>query len=133
MNNKNARANSEIKKRLSEIFLYDLKDPRFNQIMSSISWVKVSPDFTSCKVGVSILDKDINKRKEIINLLNKSSGHIKNKLAETLKLRAVPKLVFILDDGFFYAEKVNSILKELNLPQNEINENNNNESDNNEA
>ena len=131
MNNKNARANSEIKKRLSEIFLYDLKDPRFSQTMSSISWVKVSPDFTSCKVGVSVLDKDIEKRKEIINLLNKSSGHIKNKLVETLKLRAVPKLVFILDDGFFYAEQVNSILQDLNLPQNEINESEDNNEDNN--
>lgn len=115
MNNKNARANSEIKNKLSEIFLYDLKDPRFVNVMS-VTWVKTSPDFTSCKVGVSVINEDIEKRKDLIKLLNKSSGHIKGKLAETLKLRAVPKLVFVLDDGFYYAEKINDILKDLNLP-----------------
>ena len=116
MNNKIERANSEIKKKLSEIFLYGLKDPRFDSVMT-ITWVKVSPDFTSCKVGVSVLNKDIEKRNKIIELLTKSSGHIKSRLAETLKLRAVPKLTFILDDGSFYAQQVDSILAELNIPK----------------
>ena len=116
MNSKTARANSEIKKKLSEIFLYELKDPRFDSVMT-ITWVKVSPDFTSCKVGVSVLNKDIEKRNKIIELLTKSSGHIKSRLAEALKLRAVPKLTFILDDGSFYAQQIDSILAELNIPK----------------
>lgn len=116
MNNKNARANSEIKKKLGEIFLYELKDPRFDCIMS-ITWVKVSPDFTSCKVGVSVLNESIDKRKETIKLLQKSSGYIKSSLGEKLSLRAIPKLVFVLDDGAYYAEQINSILSGLDIPK----------------
>jgi len=113
MNNKAIRANSEIQKKLSEIILYNLKDPRFNNVMS-ITKVNLSPDFTYCKAFVSVLNENKNIRNQTIKLLNKSSGFIKRQLADSLKLRAVPELVFVLDDGYYYAEQVDKILNDLN-------------------
>ncbi|MDD4685725.1 MAG: 30S ribosome-binding factor RbfA [Clostridia bacterium] len=117
MNNKTVRANSEIQKKLSEIILYHLKDPRFTDVMS-ITKVNVSPDFTHCKAFVSVFNADKNRRNQTIKLLNKSAGFIKHMLADSLELRAIPELVFFLDDGYYYAEQVDKILNDLNETKN---------------
>jgi len=114
MENRMLRIDSKIKKKLSEIILYELRDPRFSDIIS-IVWVKTSPNFSSCKIGVGILNNETVKRNEIIKLLNKSAGFMKKRLAEELKMRAVPKLIFTLDDSLIYAERINDILKNLDI------------------
>jgi len=116
MNNRILRANAEIQKELSEIIQTELNDPRFTGIIS-ITWVKTSPDFNFCKVGVSVYNSDEKKRNETIKLLKKSSGFIKKILAENLDLRAVPELSFQLDDGSIYEEKIGKILESLNIPK----------------
>lgn len=114
MNNRMLRADSEIQKKLTEIIKTELNDPRFKDIIS-ITWTRTSSDFTYCKAGVSIYNSDHKKREEIVSLLNKSSGFIKRKLVETLNLRNVPNLVFELDDGFFYEDKISKILESLKI------------------
>lgn len=113
MNNRMLRADAEIQKELSEIIKDDLNDPRL-QTLITVTYVKTSSDFSSCKVGVSVYEKDLKTRQEIVQLLQKSSGYIKRTLAENLDLRNVPNLKFILDDGFFHEENITKILEELN-------------------
>lgn len=114
MNNRMLRADAEIQKELAEIIKDDLNDPRLNSLISVTS-VKTSPDFTYCKVGVSIYEKELSKRQEILKLLQKSSGFIKHRLAENLDLRNVPTLAFNLDDGAIYEDNINKILESLNI------------------
>lgn len=116
MNNRMLRADAEIQKELAEIIKNDLSDPRLNELIS-VTWVKTSSDFTSCKAGVSIYKPELEERKEILKLLQKSSGYIKRILAENLNLRNVPNLVFQLDDGSFHEENINKILETLNIPK----------------
>lgn len=113
MNNRMMRADSEIQKELSEIIKNDLNDPRIANEIITVSWVKTSSDFEHCKAGISIFNDNKEKRIEILKLLKKSSGYIKRTLASNLNLRAVPELVFELDDGSFYEEHINEILKTL--------------------
>lgn len=113
MNNRMLRADAEILKELNEIIKDDLNDPRL-QTLITVTYVKTSSDFTSCKAGVSVYEQDANKRQEIVKLLEKSSGYIKKTLAENLNLRNVPNIKFILDDGFFHEENINKILEKLN-------------------
>lgn len=126
MNNRMLRADAEIQKELAEIIKNDLNDPRFADIIS-ITWVKTSSDFNYCKVGVSVFNQDLKKRKEIIKLLKKSSGYIKRLLADNLNLRAVPDLAFELDDGAVYEDKIAKILETLSIPKENPNEENNSE------
>ena len=114
MSNRMLRADAEIQKELAEIIKNDLSDPRLQSLISVTS-VKTSPDFTSAKVRVSIYEQELAKRKEILKLLQKSSGYIKRILAENLCLRNVPALNFQLDDGAFYEENINKILETLNI------------------
>ncbi|MBR2433091.1 MAG: 30S ribosome-binding factor RbfA [Clostridia bacterium] len=114
MNNRMLRADAEIQRELAEIIKNDHSDPRL-QTLISVTNVKTSPDFTSVKARVSIYEKDLKTRQEILKLLQKSSGYIKRLLAENLQLRNVPNLVFALDDGAFHEENINKILETLNI------------------
>lgn len=104
------RINEELKRELSGIISYELKNPNVTGMLS-VTRVKITPDFKYAKVYVSILNsKNVNKTMEG---LKESSGFMKSRLAKTINLRITPELVFELDDSLDYGEKIDSILKEL--------------------
>ena len=104
------RINEELKKELSQIISYELKNPNVTG-MISVTKAKITPDFKYAKVYVSILNsKNIQKTMEG---LKESSGFIRSKIAQTINLRITPELVFELDDSLEYGEKIDAILKEL--------------------
>lgn len=104
------RINEELKKELSQIISYELKNPNVTG-MISVTRAKITPDFKYAKVYVSILNaKNIQKT---MDGLKESSGFIRSKIAQTINLRITPELVFELDDSLEYGEKIDAILKEL--------------------
>ena len=108
------RINEELKKELSGVINYKLKNPNVTG-MISVTRVKITPDFKYAKVYVSILNaKNVNKTMEG---LKESSGFMRSELAKTVNLRITPELVFELDDSLEYGEKIDSILKELKKEQ----------------
>ena len=109
MSNRMMRADAEMVRVLSDIISNKLRDSRIN----------TSSDFRHCKVSVSILSNDINKKKELIKLLKKSSGYMKRELADSLDLPYIPELVFELDENLEYSEKINEILDSLNISKEE--------------
>ena len=104
------RINEELKRQLSEIISYELKNPNITG-MISVTRVKITPDFKYAKVYVSILNG--KNRNKTLEGLKESSGFIRSRLAQTVNLRITPELVFELDDSLDYGEKIDSILKEL--------------------
>ena len=105
-----SRVNEELKKELSNIISYELKNPNVTG-MIRVTKVKITPDFKYAKVYVSILNsKNTNKTMEG---LKESAGFMRSKLAKTINLRITPELVFELDDSLDYGEKIDKILKEL--------------------
>ena len=109
-NNRQGRINEEIKKELSQVINYELKNPNVTG-MISVTKVKVTPDLKYAKVYVSILNsKNISKTMEG---LKESSGFMRSKIAKNVNLRITPELVFEVDDSLEYGEKIDSILKEL--------------------
>ena len=105
-----SRVNEELKKELSNIISYELKNPNVTG-MICVTKVKITPDFKYAKVYVSILNsKNTNKTMEG---LKESAGFMRSKLAKTINLRITPELVFELDDSLDYGEKIDKILKEL--------------------
>ena len=104
------RVNEEIRKALSQIIDYEVKNPDVTG-MISVTKVKVTPDLKYAKVYVSILNsKNI---KETMDGLKKSSGFIRSELAKRINLRNTPELVFEIDDSMEYGAKIDSILKEI--------------------
>lgn len=118
------RINEELKKELSQVLNYELKNPNVTG-MISVTKVKITPDFKYAKVYVSILNsKNI---KNTMEGLRESSGFIRSRLAKTVNLRITPELVFEVDDSIEYGAKIDSILKELNVKRENVEETNNEE------
>ena len=109
------RTNSEIIKRLSIIIRDKINDPRLVNQFITLTYVKTSADFRHCKVGFNVLGN--GNKKEIERLLNKCEGFIKKELINTVKLPCAPKLDFILDYGSDNSERINEILKTLEIPE----------------
>lgn len=110
------RINEELKKELSTVLNYELKNPNVTGMLS-VTKVKITPDFKYAKVYVSLLNsKNINKTMEG---LKESSGFIRSRLAKTVNLRITPELVFEIDDSLEYGARIDSILKDLNISKEE--------------
>lgn len=108
--NRLGRVNEELKKVISEVINYELKNPDATG-MISVTKVEVTPDLKYAKVYVSVLNsKNVNKT---MRGLKEASGFIRSRVAKTINLRVTPELVFEYDDSIEYGEKIDNILRNL--------------------
>lgn len=122
MSNRIERANAEIMRCLMEIIKTKMNDPRLDKIVS-ITEVNVTPDFRYCKAKVSVLD--LNDVVNVTNVLQKSEGYIKRELAKMIDMPSVPKISFVVDKSTMSAIRVEEILRTLNIPKEEAEDDNN--------
>lgn len=108
------RLNAQILKVLSEGLL-KLNDPNLNSLITFTS-AQTAPNCEFCKVFVSILEKDEQKREQVFSRLVKATGFLKKEIASKLKLRVVPQIKFVLDTGVDNTQRIEDILKTLNIP-----------------
>ena len=114
------RINEELKKEISHIISYELKNPNVTGLIS-VTKAKVTPDLKYAKIYVSILNSKNDE--ETLEGLKKSSGFIRSQIAKTINLRITPELVFEKDDSMEYGAKIDSILRELKKEENDKGEN----------
>ncbi len=105
------RINEELKKEISNIISFELKNPDATGLIS-VTKVKITPDLKYAKVYVSMLNSKSNEK--TLEALKKSSGYIRSSIAKKINLRITPELVFEEDDSMEYGMKIDSILKDLN-------------------
>lgn len=104
------RINEEMKKEISKIISFELKDPNITG-MISVTKVEVTTDLKYAKVFVSILNaKDT---KQTFAALKKTSGFVRSEIAKRIELRLTPEIIFELDDSIEYGARIDSILKEV--------------------
>lgn len=107
----------EVRKSLSEIISHKVKDPRIPEFIS-VSRVEVTNDLSFAKVYISIFASDKNPE-DVIEGLNKAKGFIKKELGRTVKLRAMPELIFIMDDSIEVGMKMSKLIDEVNNEKDE--------------
>lgn len=111
MADKKGRVNSIIKRNLTEIMLYELKSDVCKY--SSISEVKVAPDYSTCIVYVS--DIDPNKSDSVVGYLNNNKGKIRTLLSKKLDIFKTPELLFIRDTMYERTSSLDKKIEEANL------------------
>ena len=104
------RIDEELKKEITNILTYDLKNPNVTGLLS-VTRVKITPDFKYAKVYVSIMNA--KNTKETFAGIKKSAGFIRTEIAKRVNLRITPELVFVLDDSIEYGTKIDAILKDI--------------------
>ncbi|MBP3707156.1 MAG: 30S ribosome-binding factor RbfA [Clostridia bacterium] len=104
------RINEELKKEISNILTFELKNPNVTGLLS-VTRAKITPDFKYAKIYISVLNsKDVEKT---MQGLKESAGFIRSQIAKTINLRVTPELSFELDDSMEYGMRIDNILKEI--------------------
>ena len=110
--NRLMRINEEIQRELSGM-IRNLKDPRVQDTMISITRVETTPDLRYAKVYVSFLQED--RAAEALKGLKSASGYLRRELGRTLNLRNTPQLSFVPDDSIDKGAHILSMLRDPNV------------------
>ena len=115
MSTRTERANAEIQKALMTIICEKLNDPRLSKLIT-VTNVNTTPDFAYCTVSISILESDSKTRKQTFDILKGSATFVRKNLCQMVKMPTAPRLRFVLDDGAIHSDRINEILKNLDIP-----------------
>ena len=106
-NNKLARTNDDIQFVISEL-IREVKDPRVQQGMISVTRVETTGDLRYSKIWLSVLN--LKNEKEFMKGIKSASGWLRKELGTSLNLRYTPELVFELDHSIEYSAHINDII-----------------------
>ena len=119
--NKLARTNDDIQLVLSKL-LRDIKDPRIQQGMISVTRVETTGDLRYSKVWLSVMG--MQDEKEFKKGLKSAGGWLRRELGNTLKLRYTPELVWTLDDSITYGAKMMQLINSLEVSSDDVSDEN---------
>ena len=114
--NRIGRINEEIQKELASL-LRNLKDPRVQDTMISITHVETTPDLRYAKVYVSFLQEE--RAKDALKGLSSAGGYLRRELGRALNLRYTPELTWALDDSITYGAKMLKLINSLEVNKDE--------------
>ena len=107
------RVGEMIKQSLSMIFLKDeAKIPGINTKEITVTEVRMGPDLKTAKVFVLPLGG--KNSEEIIGKLKEFSFVVRKVLSKKIIMKFLPKLFFVKDESFDYAEKIENLIKQTN-------------------
>jgi len=107
------RVGEMIKQSLSMIFLKDeAKIPGINTKEITVTEVRMGPDLKTAKVYVLPLGG--KNSEEIIGKLKEFSFIVRKVLSRKIIMKFLPKLFFVKDESFDYAEKIENLIKQAN-------------------
>ena len=107
------RVGEMIKQSLSMIFLKDeAKLPDLETKEITVTEVRMSPDLKTAKAYVLPLGgKDATN---IVYKLKEFSFVIRKVLSKKITIKFLPKILFVKDESFDYAEKIENLIKQTN-------------------
>ena len=114
--NKIARINDDIQFCLSRL-LRDVKDPRVQQGMISVTRVETTGDLRYAKVWISCMCME--NEKEFKKGLKSASGWLRRELGSAVNLRYTPELVFEIDHSIEYGAHINNLISSLEIESEE--------------
>ena len=115
------RLGGEIQKIISTLLLRELKDPRLQNAMVSVTAVDVTNDGSYATVFLTVLgygqqDAETKKKQEqdALDALQSAKGVIKKEIGKQIKLRHIPELIFKIDTSLEYGRHIEEVLHNLN-------------------
>ena len=104
------RVGELVKQNLGELFIRnEAKIPSVNSKLITVTEVRMTPDLKTARVYVIPLGGIDTK--EIVSILTENSHLVRRALSKRLDIKFLPKLTFVEDNSFEYAEKIEKIIK----------------------
>ncbi len=110
--NKIARTNDDIQFVISAL-LREVKDPRVQQGMISVTRVETTGDLRYSKIWLSVLG--MKDEKEFRRGLRSAAGYLRRELGSRMKLRYTPELIFEIDHSIEYGAHINEVINSLEI------------------
>ena len=110
--NKLARTNDDIQRVLAAK-LREIKDPRVQHGMISVTRVETTGDLRYAKVWLSVLG--LENEKEFRRGLKSAAGWLRHELGQSLELRYTPELVFEVDHSIEYGAHISQVIQSLDI------------------
>ena len=114
--NKIARTNDDIQFVISKL-LREVKDPRVQQGMISVTRVETTGDLRYSKVWLSVLG--MKDEKEFKRGLRSAAGYLRRELGNSMKLRYTPELIFEIDHSIEYGAHISELINSLDIKHDE--------------
>jgi len=112
-NNRIQRINEDIQ-RVMATLLREIKDPRINQGIISVTAADTSSDLHYAKIYLSVYG--LESEKEFRKGLKSATGFMRRELSRSLNLRHTPELVFEIDKSIERGARISSLLGGLDIP-----------------
>lgn len=112
------RIDSEMQKQVYKSIKKNIGD-NFEGVLISVSRADVTDDLAEAKIYLSIytVNKSYNVD-TVINFIKNKVKDIREDVAHNIKLRYMPKLIFVKDEGSDNASKVEDILAKIKKQDN---------------
>lgn len=112
MSRRTNRVNDLLQEELAVLIQREVKDPRVNQGLLSITEVVVSPDLRHAIVFVSHLGTPA-ERDEVLHGLGQAAHFLHHELMARLKMRNVPELSFRFDPSIERGARLATLIGEV--------------------
>jgi len=107
------RVGELVKQILGELLIRnEAKIPSINSKLITVTEVRMTPDLKTARVYVIALGGEDTK--ETVKILTEYSHLVRKALSKRLDIKFLPKLTFVEDNSFEYAEKIERIIKKNN-------------------
>ena len=104
------RVGELVKQNLGEIFIRnEAKIPSFNTKVITVTEVRMTPDLKTARAYVIPLGGA--QLSETVSVLTEYSHLVRKALSKKLDIKFLPKLAFVEDNSFEYAEKIERLIK----------------------
>ena len=104
------RVGELVKQNLGELFIRnEAKIPSINSKLVTVTEVRMTPDLKTARVYIIPLGGVDTK--ETVRILTENSHLVRRALSKRLDIKFLPKLTFVEDNSFEYAEKIETIIK----------------------
>jgi ribosome-binding factor A len=106
------RVGELVKQSIGELFIRnEAKIPSINSKLITVTEVRMTPDLKTARVYVIPLGGVDTK--ETVKILTEYSHLVRKALSKRLDIKFLPKLTFVEDNSFEYAEKIEKIIKKI--------------------
>ena len=104
------RVGELVKQNLGELLIRnEAKIPSINSKLITVTEVRMTPDLKTARVYVIPLGGV--ETKETVKILTEYSHLVRKALSKRLDIKFLPKLTFVEDNSFEYAEKIEKIIR----------------------
>lgn len=93
------------------VIVRDIKDPRLDGVMITVTGADVTPDLKYAKIFYSVMGEA--DEKELTKGLRSASSFVRSRLAQALNLRLTPEITFVYDHSVERGAHISELLRSV--------------------